>query len=59
MSLGHQWLSFNPTKFLQEVLDKVINHGILGGDGVVKSVEEQGEQGNTTNNRLFIRREKW
>jgi SAM-dependent methyltransferase len=52
----HQWVHFNATQFLTEAgFETVIDHGILGGDGVVKTVEEQkGEQDQTTNNRLFV-----
>ena len=52
----HQWLHFQPKRALEEAgFVNIMNHGILGGDGVIKSVEEQtGSEEATTDNRLFV-----
>lgn len=52
----HQWVHFNPERSLREAgFVNVMDHGILGGDGVIKSVEEHtGSESATTDNRLFV-----
>ena len=52
----HQWLNFQPKRALEDAgFVNIMDHGILGGDGVIKSVEEQtGSEAATTDNRLFV-----
>ena len=52
----HQWKDFNATKSLSNVgFVNIIDHGIVGGDGHVKSIEEHKETSvESTDNRLFV-----
>ena len=52
----HQWIHFSPKQFLRDAgFSSVRDHGILGGDGTVKTVEEQKATDDiTTDNRLFV-----
>ena len=52
----HQWLNFQPKRALEDAgFVNIMDHGILGGDGVIKSVEEQtGSEAATTGNRLIV-----
>ena len=55
----HQWLNFDCEQSLKMVgFTNIIDQGILGGDGRVRSIQEHKEKGNSseesTDNRLFV-----